>query len=413
MKKYQEYIDSVHYLESFLVPSTSSRNQIKPNPEISLKRTGYFLHLLGNPHHGFKFIHITGTAGKGSTANFVQHILSNNGIRTGLFTSPFCTTSIEKVKVDDLLIAPEEFVDIVNYLKPYINQASSHGPYGSMSYFELFFVIATLYFKRAKCEWVVLEVGLGGSFDSTNIITNPKICAITNIGYDHTKILGKTLTKIARDKAGIIKRNCVFITTEKRPGLIKIFKQVAQLVGVDQFTRIKGGNEELAMAIAKAAGAIDLSIKDAPKLPCRSEIMQDSPVVILDGAHNPSKIDYAIKQLNNYHHDKVVAIVAISADKEYEKIINAISLVTDKIIFTRFLVSQRVCVAPEELLRVYNNLKPKGDGVVVQDPYLALDVALRRVSSEDLVFITGSFYLTGELRKYWHPEKVILESRNI
>lgn len=191
-----------------------------------IKRMRYFLNLIGNPDKGMKLIHIAGTSGKGTVTNMVHEILLASGKNVGSFTSPFVTTPIEQIKVGDAYISPDEFADIVEYLKPFIDVAYTEGPYGSPSYFEIFFSIALVYFQRKKCDWVVLEVGLGGRYDATNVIERPSVTAITNIDYDHTELLGKTLRKIASDKAGIIKSGSAFFTTEQRPALLKIFSSI-------------------------------------------------------------------------------------------------------------------------------------------------------------------------------------------
>jgi len=156
----------------------------------------------------------------------IHEVLLVSGKKVGSFTSPFVVTSIEKVKVGELYISPEEFADIVEYLKPFIDEAYISGPYGRPSYFEIFFAIALVYFKQQKCEWVVLEVGLGGRYDATNIIERPIVTAITNIDYDHTEILGKTLKKIAFDKAGIIKTGAEFFTTEQNKSVLAVFSEI-------------------------------------------------------------------------------------------------------------------------------------------------------------------------------------------
>lgn len=413
MKNFQSYFDAVSYLESLSSVSGIKQYAKDQKPDYFIKKTRYFFNLLGNPQNDFQIIHITGTAGKGSTANYVQYLLNQNGLQAGLFTSPYATTSIEKIKVGDFFISPEEFVSIVNYLKPYIDKTYMECPYGPVSYFEIFFAIAILYFQRKKCKWIVLEVGLGGTYDATNIITAPKISVITNIDYDHTNILGKTLTKIAKDKAGIIKNNCIFITAEKRPHILKIFKSIAKKRNVKKFIKVSGRNEELAIAIAKEIGIKNVSLANAPKLPCRLEIMREKPLVVLDGAHNPLKISYSLSKIKKLKINKILAIVAISADKDYLKIVKEVASVAHQVFFTRFLISERECAPPKELLKIYKKIKPKGKGFVSLDPYIALDLALKTAKINDVVVVIGSFFLAGELRKYWHKEEDILQDRKI
>ena len=161
-----------------------NRKKKDHDPSIYIKRMRWFLDLLGNPEKDFKYIHITGTAGKGSVSTMLQDRMVRSGKRTGLFTSPFVTTSIEKIQVDELYIDPVEFADIVDGMKPMIDRAFAECPYGGPSYFERFLAIALVYFRKQKCEWVVLEVGCGGRHDATNVIPAPVVSAITNIDYD-------------------------------------------------------------------------------------------------------------------------------------------------------------------------------------------------------------------------------------
>ena len=150
-----------------------------------LRRMRSFSNLLGNPDRGMKYVHVTGTAGKGSVANLMQRVLMAQGYRTGLFTSPFVTTTIEKIKVNDLYISPNEFADLLERVKPAIDKAYAKSPYGGPAYFEVLIAMGFLYFKRQKCDWAILEVGMGGRFDATNVIENKQASIITKIKYYH------------------------------------------------------------------------------------------------------------------------------------------------------------------------------------------------------------------------------------
>lgn len=411
MKNFNSYYETVKYLESFSSLADVKKFAKDQKPDYYLKKTKYLLNLIDNPQANFKFIHIAGTSGKGSTANLIHYILYKNRYRAGLFTSPYATTSIEKIKVDNLFISPDEFCAIVKYLKPFIDKVYLDCPYGPVSYFEIFLAIALEHFRRQKCEWVVLEAGLGGKYDATNIIKSPVITAITNIDLDHTNILGRTLTKIAKDKAGIIKKNSLFFTTEKRPHLLKILNFLAKEAKAKKFITIKGGNAELAVAMAKEVGLKTVLLDNAPKLPCRFEIMQQSPLVILDGAHNPAKIQFSLAKLKRVSYDKLLMVVAVAKDKDHEKIIKEIAPLADQVFFTRFLIAQRECASPKNLLAIYQKCQPKGTASVLLDPFSALTAAINTARLNDTVFVIGSFFLAGELRKYWKKEEKILNKR--
>jgi dihydrofolate synthase/folylpolyglutamate synthase len=216
------------------------------------------------------------------------------------------TTAIEKFKVNDLYISPKEFVNIVEYLKPFIAQADEFGPYGAPSAFEICLAIACIYFKRQHCEYVVLEVGLGGRYDATNVIENPLVTAITNIDYDHTEILGKRLQDIAYDKAGIIKEGSVFYTSEQRPLLKTLFRKICKekkvsFNGIPKQKTYMEYNIKLVTEVCRYIGIADSDISNGiknTKLPCRFEIAEQKPLIILDGAHNRVKIASTVSKVD-------------------------------------------------------------------------------------------------------------------
>lgn len=387
--RYLEGLSNVPVKDDYMSRPAPRGVRGKHDPSIYIKRMQWFLDLLGNPERGFKYIHITGTAGKGSVATSVQKCLVDSGHKTGLFTSPFVVTSIEKIQVDDLYIAPDEFADIVENIKPKIDEAFAKCPWGGPSYFERFLALAFIYFKKQRCEYVLLEVGCGGRYDATNIIPAPVVSAITNVDYDHMHILGKTLTKIARDKSGIIKKGSKFFTTEKRPALRKIMENICNEQGAE-FHYVKGENRELVEAIAEVLGEVE-KVEEV-KLPARFEVMQQEPLVIIDGAHNRAKIRHTVTQLKKLDYKKLHLVVALAANKD-KKILEEIP--ADYIYPTKFQNPDRACMN----LGGYT------------DAQQALDAALKAAGHDDVILITGSFYLAGELRTRWYPEEAILKAR--
>ncbi|MFC1663049.1 bifunctional folylpolyglutamate synthase/dihydrofolate synthase [Patescibacteria group bacterium] len=421
MEKYQRYYQAVSYLENL---SNLKQQQDYMNdhrrPEIFLKRMREFLRLLNNPDRNLNFIHLTGTAGKGTVAIMLQEILLASGQKVGSFTSPFATTSIEKIRINNNYISPHKFADLVEELKPIIDQAYSQSRYGGPSYFEIFLALALLYFKREKCDWIILEAGAGGSYDATNVIVKPKITAITNIHLDHTQILGNTLKQIATDKAGIIKKNSTFFTTEKRPALQKIFqyqcrKKKSRYNLIAAGNNYQSANEALAQAIAGHLGldnqAIHAGIKRT-KLPCRFEVMQKNPLVILDGAHNEIKMKSTVSNLQNTKYRKLLLVVALAANKKAKAILNSVVPLADEIIITHFEITQRKSFHPQKLNELVKGLKRKQTkSTIMLDPNQAMQRALKKASKKDLILATGSFFLTGALRKHWYTESYILKNR--
>ncbi|MSU55156.1 MAG: hypothetical protein EXS46_01280 [Candidatus Taylorbacteria bacterium] len=411
-----EYIDSLSNLPLF---DDYMSGTAKPHPEIFIKRMKYFLDLLGNPERGFKFIHITGTSGKGTVATMVHNGLVASGKTCGLFTSPYVVSPIEKIQINDLYISPDEFADIFEEIKPYIDRAYISGEFGQPSYFEIYLAMAFVYFKQKKCEWVVLEVGCGGRYDATNIIPAPVASAITCIDYDHTEVLGKTLKKITLDKAGIIKKGSKFFTAETRPSLRKIFREVCLNDGAS-FAEVspKAGddsNSVLAETLLRSIGVLDIFIKkgiESTKLPARFEIMERKPLVIIDGAHNRSKVAHTVELLKKQKYQKLILILAIAHDKDSKDTFSQIVPLADKIFLTRFLAMGR---KPSPPVRLMKELKPYLKSGASVEIFLDSQDAYRKAqglsTDDDCILVTGSFYLAGELRKRWFQEEVVARTR--
>lgn len=420
-KLLKDYREAVAFVESF--SNLSYRNNFGPkakDPSVFLKRTQKFLDLIGNPENSFKYIHITGTAGKGSVSSLVHQMLVEGGKKAGLFTSPYVTTTIEKIKVNDKYISINELIDIVSYLRPYIDKMEEI-EYGVPGAFEIFLAVALIYYKKMKCEWVVLEVGLGGRYDATNIIKKPVVTAITNIDYDHTEILGKTLNKIAFDKAGIIKKDSYFYTTEQRPELLSIFKKIckekgAKFCSIGRQKNSESYNITLATNIARVMRLSPKSIFNGVKnsrIPCRFEIMSTEPFIILDGAHNRAKIKSTISKIKKIKYKKLIVVMSLSnTKKDNLRIIEPLVSKAKYVIITSTTKEERRSINPIALLPYVNKYKSKNTKTeIVQDPFRALKLAKKYAHKEDIILVTGSFFLAGELRKVWFPEEWVLKNR--
>ena len=440
MPNFKQYHNAVKYLEDLAQEPHDQQYMRKgaKDPSIFLKRTENFLRQIGNPGKGFKYIHISGTSGKGSTTAYLHEIVSGAGFRVGSFYSPHSTTTIERIKTNEKLIDPVVFAQIVNEIKPTVKKMSQTSEYGRPSYFEILLGIALLYFKKMKCDFVILEVGCGGSYDATNIIEK-SISAITNIGLDHTQILGKTLVKIAKDKAGIIKSHTHFFTTEKRANLLNIFKKQCKqknakfhnIIPPALLRRGPGGglrhdknrgkhqqaNISLALAIARhlniisAVQAQNFAPQErfmASPLPCRFEIMQKKPLIILDGAHNPDKMKSVVHNLKNLTYDTLYIIFAASATKDAKTMLKILLPAADEIVFTEFKTTDRKSYSPETLSKLAKSFKHKS---IEHNALKALKQTIKKLKPNNALLITGSFYLAGELRKHWISENMILRQR--
>jgi len=423
-RRFDRYYAAVRYLEALgNISGGYQKANLKshPRPEMFLERMQDFLDLLGNPENGFKYIHITGTAGKGSVATLVHHALTKSGKKSGLFTSPFVTSTIEKIQIGSRYIDPLAFADIVEYLKPYIDRSMQYGRHGAPSYFELILAVAIVYFKKEKCEYVVLEVGLGGSYDATNIIKKPLVTAITNVGLDHTAILGARRSDIAKDKSGIIKKGSVFFTTENDPKILSIFEKKCGLVCASYNPLdIKGlgygsCNRLLAGSICSYLKFIehpdDLPYTD--NLPARFEVLENSPLVVIDGAHNPSKIESVIYNLERLKYKRLFLIISISVDKDWKTMLKLIVPKAHMIFVTRFDVAGRQAVNPKYLAQEAQKYIHDVSSIkLYSDPIQAYVAAKQLLKSEDVLLITGSFYLAGDIRSLYCSEEDILKQRN-
>ena len=425
---FEKYYQAVNYLESMANLPEPDYLSLKRGRSLFLKRFAYFLKLLGNPHQNLKYVHIGGTSGKGSVAAMIQEILTEAGYTTGLYLSPHPTTTIERIKVDRLLIGPDEFADLMNRIKPKIDLAYQKSPYGRPSYFEILTALAFLYFKEKKCDYAVLEVGLGGKYDATNIIPKADATVINLIDYDHTHLLGETLTQITKEKAAIIKPKTAFFTTSlnhhrvleilKKTGLKNKVKFNAvtpqktryqlQLLGQHQ-----QNNAALAAAVCRHLGVAEAKIKSGlakVKLSCRTEIIQKNPMIILDGAHNASKMKTTLETIKNLTYQKLYLIIALTKTKNPKTIFKNIQSLAAKVFITRYQSSERKCYPPLELAK---KMKLKKPAEIYLDAKTAFNQARKQAGKNDLILVTGSFYLAGELRQHWRNEESLLEERKI
>jgi len=448
MKIIDQYKKEVAYLESLgNIEGQKDYQSNRVGASICLKRTKYLLKLLGNPEQKIKkYIHIGGTSGKGSVANFLHEIITASGKRSGLFTSPFVTETIEKYKIGHKLISPKEFVEIVDDIKPAIDVCASKSPFGVPSYFEVCFAIAVIYFTKNKCDCFVSEVGLGGEFDATNSVARRKIALITHVDYDHTELLGNTLEKIARTKSKIISRESIFFTNEPRPAIRKIFKSecrkqnaVFNYVG-NHAQQIKHkntyfiflyknheyrlnlwGEHQVKNAILAIEIAKYLGIKNTymvkglanTKIPGRFEIVKNKPYIILDVAHNPDKVKTTLENLGLIKYRKLYIVYASAANKDLSKIASIVSGFADELIITKYFLTQRKCANPKYIQKIWQKANKNLHINIILDPWQALKIAESNAKSSDIVLVLGSFFLVGELRKKWWPAQKILRTGKV
>jgi dihydrofolate synthase/folylpolyglutamate synthase len=440
--KVREYQELKHEFNRLIGPVHFDKNI-----NLKLERITHLLDLIGNPHNSFPSIHISGTSGKGSTASMAARILSFAGYKTGLHISPHLQIINERFQINGKMVDSHKLLNLFNKLKPAIAEVAEKNPFGQPSYFEVQVALAFSLFKEEGVDIAVVEVGLGGKLDATNVL-NAQVAVITNIGLDHTHILGDTVELIAQDKSGIIKPGQYVISGATQPTTKQIIadrckSQNAILWQFGEQINLKNGKDDekfslttpgrvytdlqitvpgnfqvknAACALA-AVHAFDPSIPDSTIqeslnsffIPGRMEIVQVEPTIILDGAHNPNKIKAASDALQKHFPDKKrIVIFALKKGKAYKDVLALIVENTETIIITEFVTELWDPYEPEFLKNEAKKIKPDLDIRIQQDSASALDLAKSLANQDDIILVTGSLYLVGNMRFHWFPLEKIL-----
>lgn len=375
------------------------------------------LMLLGNPENNFKSIHITGTNGKGSTAHTISAVLSNN-FKTGLFTSPYVTRFNERLQINDAEIADEVLLKYILWAKEFDQQFFKENN-DNFSFFELLTLIMIKYFSDEKVEYAVIEVGIGGRLDSTNVIT-ADYAVITSIGLDHTKQLGNTLEEILTEKLGILKNNKkLFMAVEGFDDLVLTFAKeknaTVSFVKSEDYEIINNlpltfkyeeetfspslqglyqiKNTILAILVLKEIVKDLKIIKEKiglTKNPGRFEILSYNPLIILDGAHNYEAIDKLCLSLKEMFQDKKIKVLYASMDdKPYLKMITRLKELTSEIYLTSLDYPRALKDFSND---IFNGLK------VFNEPLKVFKKLKSTLTKEDCLVVTGSIYLVGVIR---------------
>ena len=395
-----------------------------------LSRITQLLAKMGNPEKDRKFIHIAGTNGKGSTAAMTASILRKAGYCTGLYTSPFIYQFGERMQVNGQLIPDDELIEITEYVKPLADSLDE-----TPTEFELITAIAFEFFKRRKCDIVVLEVGLGGLLDATNVIDTPEVAVITNIGLDHTDILGNTLEEIAFNKAGIIKENGHAVIYRGTPGVEAVFEKAClerntklkkanfdglKLKSHDLFEQVfdcgdykdihlpllgdhQLHNAAVVLAVAETLQEIGWNItpeniyegiRDV-SWPGRFDIVCRDPLFIIDGGHNPQCLEALVKNIQDYLTDRrVIALTGVLADKDYGDMYKPVLP----------YIEQFVCVTPPNPRRLIatelaQHLQNVGAKATACDTIPeGVKKAMELAGNDGVVLCFGSLYTIGDIR---------------
>lgn len=404
------YEESCQYLEHLHQTMPSSKTD---HPEHTLKRCRDLFERFGNPDRSFRCVHVTGTGGKGSVTHLLAASLKAAGFCVGSTLSPATTTTIERISVNGRYMSPEHFAALVEKIIPTLEDMHEHGSYGRPSYFEILFLIACLYFREQACDWVVLEVGMGGRFDATNIIDAPALAIITYIDLDHTHILGSRYEDIAYEKAGIIKTGSSCLTAETKPSIRALFRRICEEKKVPYFELTSADlNRSLVEKACELLGVDIAFIPEDIKLPCRLERMQNNPIIILDGAHNVSKVRYAEHALSYLQYEKLHLVFGSGEQKDALAMIDILAPYAASITLT---ATTRYRGASFSLALIQEHLRLHYPALTIdieQDPHRALSRAESHASRADLILVTGSLYLAGHIRERWYPRSYILEERS-
>lgn len=417
------------YDEAIQKISSLLRFGMKPG----LERIEKLLALLGNPQNKLKFVHVAGTNGKGSTCALLSSVLKKSGYRTGLFTSPYVTDFCERMQINGEMISRDALTALVEKTFPFVEQMAKQGEI--ITEFEFITALGMQWFAESDCDIVILEVGLGGRLDATNVIQTPLVSVITSISLDHTAILGNTVEKIAAEKCGIIKNGGVTVCYPSQPdSALAVIRSSAALhknrfvkTKLEDVTQLSAnltgigleyrgllvnlpflGQHQVKNAVTALAALEELKnlgyeINDhsieagfsCASLPARLEVLSTSPLVILDGAHNPDGTAALAKAITTYLNGRnVTAIMGMLADKDVHSAINNL----------KGLFSQVITLAPnnpramgaQELAENWRALGTPATAQQSIEP--AFRAALSAAGQDGAVIICGSLYLAGDVR---------------
>jgi len=390
---------------------------------------------VGNPHLKARTVHIAGSKGKGSVAAMVASVLTAAGYSTGLFTSPHLHVINERMRIDGTLVSDEELVTLLDCLRPEIEAVNEAATYGQLTTFEILTALGFCYFDRKHVDFQVMEVGLGGRLDATNVV-QPEVCVIASISLEHTDVLGNTLAEIATEKAGIIKPGCrvvsspqvdeverviVAVCQEKEVELVRVGSDVTwhnpRLESDRQLFRVDGrlGSYELVIPLLGkyqldnatcAVAALELLEEQNPQVTAESitkglasvrwegrlQVLNRHPLVVVDGAHNVDSAQKLKQSLEQYFEfDRAILIIGFSADKNVASIITELVPLFDEVFVTRSIHPRAMATAQiaAEFVR---------QGITVRetdDISIALPLALELAGDNDIICVTGSLFVVA------------------
>jgi len=440
------YPTALRYLADRVDIERTRPRRVRPD-DLKLDRMRALMRALDDPHKSLRTVHIAGTKGKGSACALVAAGLEACGYAVGLYTSPHLVDVRERIQINGSVIPHAAFTDAMRRIREAeIAIAKRHG---ALTYFEALTALAFLHFAEKAVDVAVVECGLGGRLDSTNII-QPEVAAVTAISLDHTQYLGDTVELIAQEKAGVFKPGAHALTYEQPPEVIAALRQTAEQNGatlevlghdIDFSSRfeatprlgphtciclssersayehvnvpLQGEHQSLNCGLALAIldklrergfNTVEHKVIEGlanvrAKLPGRMEMAWTSPRILIDGAHNPASITSLIRSIGAHiPYDSMVMVFGCAEDKDVRAMLTQVALGADKLIFTRARGNARAA-DPHDLQQMFNDISGKMSQVSPDLP-AALETAARAVGRDDLICVTGSFYLVGEAKKH-------------
>ena len=430
------------------------------NPEENLPREARLLEALGNPQLSYSSTLIAGTKGKGSTAAFIERVLREASLRTGLYTQPDLHTFRERIRVDGRLISEDEVAELVPVVRAAVEEIERRREFGPFITYEVATALALLHFSRQRVEHAVLEVGLGGRLDATNV-TQPLVSVIASISYDHMQILGDTLTEIATEKAGIIKLNGTVVTSAQPPEALlaiaamcrrqhaemirvgtaesdpaQAVVEAGQLPALRYRYRLEARTEEhqhfTVWTPEKAYTGLEIPLAGQHQLenatlavatldilrqkgvswdeqalreglrkirwPARIDVVEHKPTIVIDGAHNADSMEKLMQALrDSFVFQRLIVVLSLFRDKDLVGIARALEHV-DVVTLTR-MASPRAATI-ERMREAFAKEAPQVEVRTADDSRAAMDLALTLAGSDDLICATGSLYFAAEVLRW-------------
>jgi dihydrofolate synthase/folylpolyglutamate synthase len=388
--------------------------------KFGLRNIRILLRAFGNPHKKFKSIHIAGTNGKGSTSAMIAAILTAAGYRVGLYTSPHLVAFNERIRINGLMIPDREIDRLTHRLRPDIERLHA-------TFFEATTAIAFEYFAEQKVDVAVIETGLGGRLDSTNVL-RPVVSVITSIGMDHSEILGTTLTSIAREKGGIVKsgipvilgkmpvvprREILRIASQKRSPVVLSEKiKIPARTQIQLFGKYQRENARCAVAAVTIAGkmflvgdgAVRTGLAQTTQLTGirgRFEIVRKDPLMILDVAHNPDGIRSLVSAIRSFSKRRVVCIFGAMKDKDYSAMIRSLKTMHPVVLCVQPATARAIDSLTLHSLCLRNHIRSRNIGSIPK----ALAAAKKMSGKTGIVMVTGSHFVVGEAIVHINSQK--------